>query len=230
MTSPLTPPPLQPGLPVVRPRRHWLQSAALALAGAGLVAGLATALTGCDASAPGAAAKPTFKGVDITGAEYARKLALTDADGQARTLTDFKGKIVVVFFGYTQCPDVCPSTMAELAEVKRGLGADGARVQGLFVTVDPERDTAALLKAYVANFGPDLIGLRGSVEEVQAAAKEFKVFFAKVPGKTATSYTVDHTAGSYVFDAQGRVRLFTRYGSGAQALTDDLKILLAEKP
>ena len=229
MTSPLTPPPLQPGLPVVRPRRRWLQSAALALAGAGLVTGLAIGLPGCDANAPGASAKPTFKGVDITGAEYARKLALTDADGQARTLADFKGRVVVVFFGYTQCPDVCPSTMAELAEVKRGLGADGARVQGIFVTVDPERDSAALLKAYVANFGPDLIGLRGSADEIQAAAKEFKVFFAKVPGKTATSYTVDHTAGSYVFDTQGRVRLFTRYGSGAQALTDDLKILLAEK-
>jgi protein SCO1/2 len=214
----------------VQPRRRWLRSAALAVAGVGLVAGLVTGLQGCDASAPGAGTKPTFKGVDITGAEYARKLALTDADGQARTLADFKGRVVVVFFGYTQCPDVCPTTMAELAEVKRDLGADGARVQGIFVTVDPERDTAALLKAYVANFGPDLIGLRGSVEEVQAVAKEFKVFFAKVPGKTATSYTVDHTAGSYVFDTQGRVRLFTRYGSGAQALKDDLKILLAEKP
>jgi protein SCO1/2 len=213
----------------VQPRRRWLRSAALAVAGVGLVAGLVTGLQGCDASAPGAGTKPTFKGVDITGAEYARKLALTDADGQARTLADFKGRVVVVFFGYTQCPDVCPTTMAELAEVKRDLGADGARVQGIFVTVDPERDTAALLKAYVANFGPDLIGLRGSVEEVQAVAKEFKVFFAKVPGKTATSYTVDHTAGSYVFDTQGRVRLFTRYGSGAQALKDDLKILLAEK-
>jgi protein SCO1/2 len=213
----------------VQPRRRWLRSAALAVAGVGLVAGLVTGLQGCDASAPGAGTKPTFKGVDITGAEYARKLALTDADGQARTLADFKGRVVVVFFGYTQCPDVCPTTMAELAEVKRDLGADGARVQGIFVTVDPERDTAALLKAYVANFGPDLIGLRGSVKEVQAVAKEFKVFFAKVPGKTATSYTVDHTAGSYVFDTQGRVRLFTRYGSGAQALKDDLKILLAEK-
>jgi protein SCO1/2 len=168
--------------------------------------------------------------VDITGAEYARTLDLTDGDGQRRSLAEFKGKVVVVFFGYTQCPDVCPTTMAELAEVKRGLGADGARVQGIFVSVDPERDGAALLKAYVANFGPDIIGLRGSLDETKAAAKEFKVFYAKVPGKTETSYTVDHTAGSYVFDTQGRVRLFTRYGSGAQALADDLKILLAEKP
>ena len=186
------------------------------------------ALIGCDGKAPDGGPRQAFKAVDITGAEYARTLALPDADGQPRTLADFKGKVVVVFFGYTQCPDVCPSTMAELAEVKRSLGADGARVQGVFVTVDPERDTAALLKAYVANFGPDLIGLRGTPEQTAAAAKEFKVFFAKVPGKTATSYTVDHTAGSYVFDGSGRVRLFTRYGSGAQALADDLKLLLAE--
>ena len=202
-------------------RRRCLRAAALF--------GVLALIAACDRSAPDAPAKPSFKGVDITGAEYARSLALTDADGQPRTLADFKGKVVLVFFGYTQCPDVCPTTMAELAEVKRSLGADGARVQGLFVTVDPERDTAPLLKAYVANFGPDLVGLRGSLEQTQAAAKEFKVFYAKVPGKTASSYTVDHTAGSYVFDAQGRVRLFTRYGSGAQALADDLKILLAEK-
>ena len=192
------------------------------------IAAVGGLLAACDRSPPGAAARPSFKGVDITGAEYARTLALPDADGQPRTLADFKGKVVVVFFGYTQCPDVCPSTMAELAEVKRSLGADGARLQGMFVTVDPERDTAALLKSYVANFGPDLIGLRGTPEQTAAAAKEFKVFFAKVPGKTATSYTVDHTAGSYVFDGSGRVRLFTRYGSGAQALADDLKLLLAE--
>ncbi len=195
-------------------RRQWLATAAAAL------------LSGCDGSAP----KPSFKGVDITGAEYARKLSLTDGDGQPRTLAEFKGKLVVVFFGYTQCPDVCPTTLAELAEVKRSLGADSARVQGIFVSVDPERDSAALLKSYVASFGPDIIGLRGSLDETKAVAKEFKVFFAKAPGKTETSYTVDHTAGSYVFDAQGRVRLFTRYGSGAQALADDLKVLLAEKP
>ncbi len=195
-------------------RRQWLAMAAAAL------------LSGCDGSAP----KPSFKGVDITGAEYARKLSLTDGDGQPRTLAEFKGKLVVVFFGYTQCPDVCPTTLAELAEVKRSLGADSARVQGIFVSVDPERDSAALLKSYVASFGPDIIGLRGSLDETKAVAKEFKVFFAKAPGKTETSYTVDHTAGSYVFDAQGRVRLFTRYGSGAQALADDLKVLLAEKP
>jgi len=201
-------------------RRHtlaWLLTATAALAA-------------CDgAKAPGEAAKPSFKAVDITGAEYASKLQLTDPNGQPRSLADFKGKVVLVFFGYTQCPDVCPTTMAELAEVKRSLGADGARVQGIFVTVDPERDTAELLKAYVANFGPDMLGLRGTLDETKAAAKEFKVFYSKVPGKTETSYTIDHTAGSYVFDAKGKVRVFTRYGSGAKALADDLKILLAEK-
>lgn len=199
--------------------RRWL----LALAAGGAL------LAGCDKLMPGGgSAKPAFKAVDITGAEYARTLALNDPDGRRRSLADFKGKVVVVFFGYTQCPDVCPTTLAELAEVKRGLGADGARVQGIFVTIDPARDSAELLKAYVANFGPDMVGLRGSAEETAAAAKEFKVFYNKVPGKTDTSYTMDHTAGSYVFDTQGRVRLFTRYGSGAKALAEDLKLLLAE--
>ncbi len=187
----------------------------------------AAGLAACDGALPGAG-KPAFKAVDITGAEYARNLSLQDPDGQTRSLADYKGKVVVVFFGYTQCPDVCPTTMAELAEVKRMLGADGARVQGIFVTIDPARDTAELLKAYTANFGPDIVGLRGTPEQTQAVAKEFKVFYSKVPGKTDTSYTMDHTAGSYVFDAKGRVRLFTRYGTGAQALADDLKLLLAE--
>jgi protein SCO1/2 len=184
-------------------------------------------LAACDIAMPGAG-KASFKAVDITGAEYARSLSLADPGGQVRNLADYKGKVVVVFFGYTQCPDVCPATMAELAEVKRALGADGARVQGIFVTIDPARDSAELLKAYTANFGPDIVGLRGSPDQTVATAKEFKVFFNKVPGKTDTSYTMDHTAGSYVFDAKGKVRLFTRYGSGAQALRDDLKILLAE--
>ena len=196
---------------------------ALLLAGAASLAGLAA----CDGAQPGGS-KPAFKAIDITGAEYARTLQLSDPDGRARSLADYKGKVVVVFFGFTQCPDVCPTTMAELAEVKRSLGADGARVQGIFVTIDPERDTAELLKAYAANFGPDIVALRGTPEQTVATAKEFKVFFNKVPGKTDTSYTMDHTAGSYVFDAKGRVRLFTRHGTGPQALADDLKILLAE--
>jgi protein SCO1/2 len=207
----------------LRPTLVDLARRALLLAGAAALAGLVA----CDGQLPGSA-KPVFKAIDITGAEYARTLQLSDPDGQVRTLADYKGKVVVVFFGFTQCPDVCPTTMAELAEVKRSLGADGARVQGIFVTIDPARDTADLLKAYAANFGPDIVGLRGTPEQTVAVAKEFKVFFNKVPGKTDTSYTMDHTAGSYVFDAKGRVRLFTRHGTGAQALADDLKILLAE--
>jgi protein SCO1/2 len=187
------------------------------------------ALTGCDRLA-GSAPKASFKAVDITGAEYARELSLPDADGQRRRLSDFKGKVTLVFFGFTQCPDVCPSTLAELAAVKRDLGKDGERVQAVFVSVDPERDTPQILKAYMASFGPDFVALRGTPEETKVAAQNFKVFYAKSPGKVEGSYTVDHTAGTYVFDAQGKVRLFVRYGSGAEALRHDLKLLLAESP
>jgi protein SCO1/2 len=190
-----------------------------------LAAAGTTVFAGCDSGG----GKASFKAVDITGADYAKELNLKDADGRPRQLSDFKGKVTVVFFGYTQCPDVCPTTLAELAQVKQMLGADGARVQGVFVTVDPERDTPELLKAYVGNFGADFVALQGTPDEIKAAAKSFKVFYNKVPGKTDTSYTVDHTAGSYVFDTQGRVRLFTRYGSGAEALAADLRTLLAEK-
>jgi protein SCO1 len=194
---------------------------------AAVAAGL---LVGCDkAGGPSApAAAGSFKGIDITGAEYARELSLPDANGKLRTLADFKGKVVVVFFGFTQCPDVCPSTMAELAAVKRELGPDGDRVVGIFVTVDPERDTPPILKAYVEAFDPSFVALRGTLEETKAVTKHFKVFYAKVPGKSEGSYSVDHTAGSFIFDAQGRVRLFTRYGTGAPALVHDLKILLAQ--
>jgi len=189
-------------------------------------------LAGCQRgggdSGAAAAPKASFKGIDITGAEYARELNLTDADGKPRRLSDFKGKVTVVFFGFTQCPDVCPTTLVELAQVKKALGADGDRVQGVFVTVDPERDTAPLLKAYIDNFGAGFVALRGSADETRAVAKHFKVFYAKVPGPTETSYTMDHTAGSYIFDAKGQVRLFTRYGTGVEALTHDLKLLLAQ--
>lgn len=187
-------------------------------------------LAGCDRPGEGAAggSHASFNGVDITGANYANRLELPDADGNIRTLSDFKGKVTVVFFGYTHCPDVCPTTLAELAEVKRSLGADGDRIQGVFVTVDPERDTPELLKAYVTAFDPSFVALRGTPEQTQAAAKNFRVFYAKSAGKTPESYTVDHTAGSYVFDAQGRIRLFTRYGGGAQTLLADLRQLLAE--
>lgn len=173
--------------------------------------------------------KPTFHGIDITGADYAKELNLRDVDGRPRTLADFRGKVTVIFFGFTQCPDVCPTTLAELAQARKLLGADGARVQGVFVTVDPARDTPEVLKAYVRSFGDDIVALHGSDEEIKVAAKQFKVFYNKVPGKTEGSYTIDHTAGSYVLDAAGRVRLFTRYGVGAEKLAADLKILLNEK-
>lgn len=181
------------------------------------------ALPGCDRVSATA-----FKAVDITGAEYAQGFDLPDASGQRRTLADFKGKVTVVFFGFTHCPDVCPTTLLELAAAKKALGADGDRVQGIFITVDPERDKPELLKAYVDNFGSGFVALRGTAEETKAVAKAFKVFYAKVPGSTEDSYTIDHTAGSYVFDAKGKVRLFTRYGVGAEALAADLKILLAQ--
>jgi protein SCO1/2 len=171
-------------------------------------------------------AKPPFKSIDITGAEYARKLELPDADGKPRTLADFKGKVAVVFFGYTQCPDVCPGTLAELTEARKRLGAGGSTVVPIFVTIDPERDTAVIVKAYVASFGPDTVALRGTLEQTREAAKEFKVFFAKAPSRTPESYTMDHTAGAYVFDRQGKVRLFVRYGTGTDALAHDLKLLV----
>ena len=170
--------------------------------------------------------KPAFKGVDITGADYAKELNLPDQNGQVRKLKDFSGKLVVVFFGYTQCPDVCPTTMQELAEVKRLLGPNGDKLQAVFVTVDPERDTTELLKAYVENFDASFVALRPTPEQLPFIAKDFKIYFKRVDGKTPTSYTVDHSAGSFTFDTQGRVRLFNRYGMGAQALADDFKLLL----
>ena len=187
---------------------------------------LALSLAACDRPG-GAVSKPVqFKGVDITGADYARSLSLPDANGRPRTLADFKGKVTVVFFGYTQCPDVCPSTLAELAQVKKALGARGEQLQGVFVTVDPERDTPAILQSYMASFDPSFVALRGTVEQTKAVAKEFKIFFAKVPGKTEGSYTMDHTAAAIVLDASGRPRLYERYGGGVEALTTDIKALL----
>jgi protein SCO1/2 len=173
--------------------------------------------------------QPSFKGVDITGADYAMGFSLMDHNGQVRSLADFSGKVVVVFFGYTQCPDVCPTSMQELAEVKRLLGADGDKLQGIFITLDPERDTAELLKAYMANFDPSFMALRPNPEQLAAVTKDFKIYYKKVDGKTATSYTLDHSAGSYTFDTQGRVRLYNRYGSGAAALAADVATLLQSK-
>jgi protein SCO1/2 len=171
-------------------------------------------------------AKPQFSSIDITGADYARDFAMPDHNGRPRSLQDFRGKVVVVFFGYTQCPDVCPTSMAELAEVKKMLGQDGERLQGLFVSLDPERDTPEVLKAYMGNFDPTFLALRPELDKLPQLAKDFKVFYKKVDGKTPASYTLDHSAGSYIFDPQGRVRLYSRYGSGAAALASDVRLLL----
>jgi protein SCO1 len=186
---------------------------------------LAALLAACDRPLPA----PKFNGVDLTGAAYAQDFALTDAQGQMRRLADFKGKVLVVFFGFTQCPDVCPSTLGELRAVKEALGAEGGDVVPIFISVDPERDTPEILQAYGASFGKDFVMLRGSLEETQAVAKAFKAFFAKVPGKTEGSYTIDHTAASFLFDRQGKVRVYTRYGTAPAALQADLKTLLALK-
>jgi protein SCO1 len=190
----------------------------LAVGGASSLLGL----SGCDSSLN----KPSFKNTDITGADFAKDFALTDHNGRAVTLSTFKGKIVTVFFGFTQCPDVCPTTMAEMAEVMKGLGEKAKDLQVLFITVDPERDTAALLKQYVPAFHPSFLGLYGDKAATEATAKGFKVFYQKVPGKSEGSYSVDHTAGSYVFDKTGKVRLFLKHGVGAEPTLHDLKLLL----
>ncbi len=157
--------------------------------------------------------------VDITGAEYARELSLPDADGKPRTLADFKGKVTLVFFGYTQCPDVCPTTLAELAAVKRTWARTASGCRACSSASTRERDTPQILKAYMASFDPSFVALRGTPEQTQAAAQaSSRCSMRKVPGKTEGSYSMDHTAGTYVFDAQGKVRLFVRYGSGAEAL------------
>ncbi|MEB0134268.1 SCO family protein [Actimicrobium sp. CCC2.4] len=191
-----------------------------------------TALAGCEQkqSASGdmkfSPVNSQFKNTDVTGLQYARDFALTDHNGKARTLADFKGKAVLVFFGYTQCPDVCPTTMAEMATVMKELGPQADKVQVLFVTLDPERDTQALLSQYVPAFDARFLGLYGDNAATVAVAKEFKIFYQKVAGKSADSYTIDHTAGSYVFDPQGRVRLFVKHGQGAAPIAHDLKLLL----
>jgi protein SCO1/2 len=172
-------------------------------------------------------AKSAFTNTDVTGLNYAKDFALTDHTGKPRTLADFKGKAVLMFFGYTQCPDVCPTTMAEMATVMQQLGPLADRVQVLFVTIDPERDTRELLSKYVPAFDPRFLGMYGDQAATAKVAKEFKVFYQKVPGKVAGSYTMDHTAGSYVFDPQGRIRLFVRHGQGAEPIVHDLKILLS---
>ncbi len=185
-----------------------------------LTALLALLLAACD----GGGAK--FKSTDVTGADYGRRLELTDHTGKPRRLEDFRGKAVVLFFGFTHCPDVCPTTLADAAQAMRKLGPEADRVQVLFVTVDPERDTSKVLAAYVTAFDPRFLGLSGDLEATRRAAKEFKVYFEKRPGKTPEDYSIDHSAQSYVIDPQGRLRLFVRNDRLAEDLADDLRVLL----
>jgi len=194
-------------------KRHFLMWAGAAA----LVGG---PLAGCTE------AKPSFNAVDMTGADYAKDFSLKDANGATRTLADFKGKVVVLFFGYAQCPDVCPTTMAEMQQLRQQLGKDGERLQVLFVTVDPERDTPQVMKAYMGAFDPTFVALIPTPDELAALTKDFKVYYKKVEGKTPTSYSMDHSAASFVYDPQGRLRLYARYGAGVPPMLADVKTLL----
>ena len=176
------------------------------------------ALAACDGGAP------RFKSTDITGAEYGKSLELPDTSGRVRRLEDFRGKAVVLFFGFTHCPDVCPTTLADLATVMKTLGPDAERVQVLFITVDPERDTPGELAQYVRAFDPRFLALRGDLAATQRVAKDFKIYFEK--RKQGASYTVDHSAQSYVIDPQGRLRLLVRHDRIAQDLAPDLQAIL----
>ena len=202
-------------------KRNALRLMATGAGWVGVAAALGLGIAGCGET------KQNFNAVDITGADYAKDFSLKDADGKVRTMADFKGKVVVLFFGYAQCPDVCPTTMTEMAQVKQQLGADGSKLQVLFVTVDPARDTPEVLKAYMGAFDPSFVALIPTPEQLAAVAKDFKVYYKKVDGKTPTSYAMDHSAASYIYDPQGRLRLYARYGAGVPAMVSDLKTLLA---
>lgn len=182
---------------------------------------MAWVLAACDS-------KPTFKNVDITGSKaFGTNFGLIDTDGKLRTLADFQGKAVVMFFGYTHCPDVCPTTLIEMQEVMRLLGPQAAKVQVIFVTLDPERDTSEVLKQYVPAFNPSFIGLRPANEDaLNRLTKEFKIYYKRVPGLSPNTYTIDHTAGSYVFDQKGQLRLYIKHGQGPEVLAQDLKTIL----
>lgn len=187
-----------------------------------IILALALLLGACDS-------KPQFTSTDISGADYARDFALTDHTGKPRTMADFRGRAVVMFFGYTQCPDVCPTTLSGMTEAMKLLGEDASKVQVLFVTVDPERDTPQLLAQYVPAFHPSFIGLYADPQTIAKTAQAFRVFYQKQPGSTPGTYTVDHTAGSYVFDPQGRLRLYVKHGEKPELIAGDLKQLLAGK-
>jgi len=180
------------------------------------------ALVACDSKT--SAPKASFANTDITGSDFGRDFSLTDHTGQRRTLADYRGKVVALFFGFAQCPDICPTTLSDLAQVKQQLGADGDKLQVLFITVDPERDTQEVLAGFVPAFDPSFVALRGSKDEIEKVTKDFKVFAQKVAGKDGGAYTIDHTAATYVYDTQGRIRLFVRHGQTIH-LAEDIKQL-----
>jgi len=190
------------------------------LAGSAMLASTAGFLTACKS-------KADFNAIDLTGSkEYGQDFSMPDQHGQRRSMADFKGKVVLVFFGFTQCPDVCPTTLGDLAAVKQKLGAKGDKLQVIFASVDPARDTPEILQAYLANFDPSFLALRGSDEETARMAKDFKVYYKRVEGQTPGSYTMDHTAGDYIFDPEGRLRLYSRYGTPVDALAKDIEQLI----
>ena len=204
-----------------QPVHHGKRNAIKSIAVLSFLAGGAAFLSACSKQE-----KPQFKSIDLTGADYAKGFSLPDQNGKLRSMKDFAGKIVVVFFGFTQCPDVCPTSMVELAQVKKALGQDGDKLQVVFITVDPERDTPELLKAYMTNFDPSFIAVRPGIEQLPQLAKDYKIYYKKVDGKTPASYTMEHSAGNYVYDPKGNIRLYSRYGNDVQGLTADLRLLL----
>lgn len=193
-----------------------------------LLAAMLAALVACGRSEP-PAPEPEFLATDVTGAPWGRDFKLTDHTGKARMLADFRGKVVAMFFGYTHCPDVCPTTLSDFAMAIRELGADGEKVQVLFVTVDPERDTPELLARYVPSFNPTFLGMYTDAASLAELAREFKVVYQKSSVKGPVDYLIDHSAGTYVFDAQGRLRLHIAYGTGPEAIARDLRTLLGEQ-
>lgn len=207
--------PLAPRVPTRRAATLWL--------GAAVCSGL---LAACDKPL-GAGQPASFKGIDITGAPYGRDFSLMDFNGQPRSLSDYRGKVVMLYFGFVQCPDVCPTALTRASAVMQQLGTDATQVQLLFVTVDPERDTPALLRDYMAAFDPSFMALYGDAAQIKAAADEFRVYYRKVP--TGSTYTMDHTALTYLFDRQGRIRVALRHEQTADDYAADVKQLLAER-
>lgn len=173
--------------------------------------------------------KTVFANTDITGLDYGKDFSLTDHNGKPRTIADFRGKLVFVFFGYTHCPDICPTTLSDMAGIMKALGSDADKLQVLFITLDPERDTPEVMAGFVPAFHPAFLGLYGDRAATDKVARDFKIFQQRVPGSDGKSYTIDHTAASYVFDTRGNLRLFVRHGQNGAPLLNDLKLLLSER-